>query len=165
MPVVAVTRFRLRSANPIGYGLFAWHTLRSGSQAERAPGFLAGELWVDGAHTFWTATVWADERSVRGYRGSGSHRRAMHAMKILDRFCDEAATVAWEAPSDTLPDPDEMCMRLSTEGAFFRLTWPSPAHEQRAIAAPRMVGGRALRPRGAAEPNADCPARARAPEA
>jgi heme-degrading monooxygenase HmoA len=146
MPVISVTRFRLRSRNPIGYALFAWHTLRSGRQAERTLGFLGGRLAADRARAFWTVTAWSDAAAMHGFRGSGDHRRAMRGMRVLDRYCDEAATVTWSSPSDQLPDEATMQARMQESGRFLRLSRPSRDHSERRIASPDLLGGRALRP-------------------
>lgn len=147
MPVISVTRFRLQSRNPIGYALFAWHTWRSGRQAEHAPGFLGGRLAADRDRAFWTVTAWSDAKAMHAFRGSGDHRRAMRGMRVLDRYCDEAATVTWSSPSARLPDPASMHARILESGRFLRLREPSPDHSDRRIAPPNLLGGRSLRPR------------------
>lgn len=155
MPVITVTRFRLRSRNPVGFALFAWHTWRSGRQAERTPGFLGGRLAADRDRAFWTVTAWSDAKAMHGFRGSGDHRRAMRGMRVLDRYCDEAATVTWSSPSGQLPDEATMHARMQESGRFLRLRRPSPGHSDRQIAPPDLLGGRSLRPRSSGRAGSD----------
>lgn len=147
MIIISITRFRLRSGNPIGLALFFWHTLRSARQTERAPGFLGGKLLSDAKHTFWTVTLWESEGLMRAFRNGGEHRRAMQAMKLLGRYCSEAAVASNQAPSATIPGAEELYRQLVREGRFYKLEHPSPAHQSRELDRPRFSGGRLLEPR------------------
>ena len=62
MPLISVTRLRLRSARFLPG--FAWHALRSGAQARRAPGFLGMRLLPERPLVFWTVTAWDDLSSM-----------------------------------------------------------------------------------------------------
>ncbi len=115
MITVSVTRFRLRSGNPVSLMLFFWHTLRSARQAERTPGFLGDKLFNDANHTYWTVTLWESEEAMRTFRSGGEYQRAMRAMKLLDRFCSEAAVVSYQAPSPELPNAET---RRCTKNSF-----------------------------------------------
>jgi hypothetical protein len=82
----SVTRLRIRSMK---YVLaFLWMTFRSQRQVLRAPGFLGGKLLLDARRTFWTLTVWENERAMKAFRGAGPHGQAM---RKLVEWCDEAA--------------------------------------------------------------------------
>jgi heme-degrading monooxygenase HmoA len=147
MITVSVTRFRLRSGNPVSLMLFFWHTLRSARQAERTPGFLGGKLFNDANHTYWTVTLWESEEAMRTFRSGGEHQRAMRAMKLLERFCSEAAVVSYQAPSPELPNAETMYEKLIQQGRFYKLTHPSTVHVSRALPRPCFGSGRLLTPR------------------
>lgn len=91
MPFVSLTRLKLRSRRYLP--AFAWHTWRSVRQVKHAPGFRSGALARDPHGGFWTLTLWQDEASMRAYRNTGSHRKAMP--KLIG-WCDEAAVAHWE---------------------------------------------------------------------
>jgi heme-degrading monooxygenase HmoA len=52
-------------------------TFRSQRQVVRAPGFLGSKLLIDRKHTYWTLTMWEDERAMKAFRGSGAHAAVM----------------------------------------------------------------------------------------
>lgn len=149
MTYLSMTRFRLRSGNPAGLALFFWHTLRSGRQAERSPGFLGGKMLVAAKHTYWTLTLWQDEASMKTYRGTGNHRAALRGMKVLDHFCSEAVTFGRPNPGLELPDLDEVLAELNSSGRFFDLSRPSAAHHNRTLQPSTVRAAQVLKPHGA----------------
>ena len=147
MTYLSVTRFRLRKGNPVGLALFFWHTLRSSRQAERSEGFLGGRMLVAGVHTYWTLTLWEGKPSMKAYRGSGNHRAALRAMKLLDKFCSEAVTLERFHSGAELPHPNDLLAELNAGGRFFALTNPSAAHRDRALEPTPVFIERGLEPR------------------
>ncbi len=82
MPLVAVTRLRLRSLRFLVP--FAWYTWRSFEQAKHARGNLGVKLRKAEGITFWTLTAWQDEAAMSRYRITPPHR---HAMAKLPEWC------------------------------------------------------------------------------
>ena len=151
MTYLSVTRFRLRSGHLVGLALFFWHTLRSSRQAEQSPGFLGGKMFVAKGHTYWTLTLWQDEASMKAYRGKGNHRAALRGMKVLDRFCKEAATFGRLQSGFELPDLDEVLEELNSSGRFLDLSRPSAAHRDRALLPTSIQAAQILKPHAALE--------------
>jgi hypothetical protein len=138
MPLVSLTRLRLRS---FLYLLpFAWQSNRIARQAERAAGFLTGQVYGDPQRlTFWTATLWEREDAMRGFRGSGVHRASMP--KLVD-WCDEGSVVHWNQPGSEIPEPGIALRRMQAEGRPLRVRHPSPEHAAGKIAADGRAPGR-----------------------
>ena len=143
MALISVTRLRLRSARYLPP--FFWHVLGSTRQARRAPGFLGGQLAVEGNRGFWTITAWSDEAAMRAYRNAGAHRRAMP--KLLT-WCDETSVAHWQQDGPDLPDMPEALQRMLAGGRLSKVQHPSAAHAAKQIAPARRVPlpGLPLRP-------------------
>jgi hypothetical protein len=139
MPLISVTRLHLRSARY--FPPFLFHIFRSARQVRGAPGFLGGMLAGEGAFGFWTITAWHDERSMREYRNTRPHMRAMP--KLLG-WCDEATVVHWGQPDASLPDMAEALRRMVDEGKISKVNHPSEAHRARQIAPARKLPRAAL---------------------
>jgi hypothetical protein len=131
MPLVSLTRLRLRS---FLYLLpFAWQSNRIARQAERAAGFIAGQVYGDPQRlTFWTATLWESEKAMRDFRGSGVHQAAMPR---LAHWCDEGSVLHWNQPGSEIPEPGIALRRMQAEGRPLRVRHPSPEHAAGKIAA------------------------------
>jgi len=131
MPFISITRLRLRG---FLYLLpFAWQSNRIARQAERAPGFVTGQVYGDPMRlTFWTATVWENEAAMRGFRGSGAHQAAMPR---LGHWCDEASVAHWNQPGAESPEPGIALRRMQAEGRPLRVHHPSPEHATGKLAA------------------------------
>lgn len=143
--LASVTRLRIRSVWFLPP--FLWRTLQSQRQVARSSGFVGGRLLVDSRHTYWTLTVWQDEKAMKGFRGSGAHARVM---KRLPEWCDEAAYAHWIPVGDTIPTWPEAYERLVAEGKLSRVDHPTAAHVARQFPSPRLkphVGGD-LKPAG-----------------
>jgi len=141
---VSVTRLRVRRL--IDLPQFLWKTQFAKGQATKAPGFLGGRLLVDAHRVYWTLTAWESERAMKAYRGSGAHAGVMPR---LVEWCDEAAYTHWESPDATVPDWPEAYDRLVSSGKLSRVAHPSPAHEARQFAPPRLhpLIGQQLKPK------------------
>lgn len=145
-PVLAsVTRLRVRLLRYMP-GFF-WYAFRSQQQAMRAPGFVGGALLIDSHRTFWTLTVWENEKAMKVFRGSGAHARVMPR---LAKWCDEAAYAHWIVPvASGVPSWPEAYERLTSEGKLSRVEKPSNDHLSRKFPSPRLkpLIGQELRPR------------------
>jgi hypothetical protein len=146
--LASVTRLRVRS---LRYLLaFLWQTFLSQRQVVRAPGFSGGRLLIDRRRTFWTVTVWHDERAMKAFRGSAAHAKVMPR---LAEWCDEAAYAHWTSDGDSLPDWQEAYKHLIAEGRLSRVAHPSPDHDARQFSEPRLkpLIGNNLKPHPAGE--------------
>lgn len=132
MPIISVTRLRLRSAWYLPK--FLWHAIPSGSQAKKAAGNLGIELLNDSNLAFWTKSAWKDEASMRAYMLAGTHRKAMPTLMDM---CDEAATVHWEQDSPALPSWADGHERLQGSGRASKVRHPSEDQVAGKIARPR----------------------------
>lgn len=122
MPLVSVTRLRPRSIRFLPTVIL--HSWRSKKQLRGASGFMGGYLASGPKFALWTVTVWADEASMRSYRNSKSH---VKAMPKLIGSCDEAAVVHWEQDAATIPEPSEAAERMK-HGRLSKVKHPSAAH-------------------------------------
>ena len=131
--LASVTRLRVRS---VGYlPAFLWQTFLSQRQVIRAPGFSGGRLLVDAGRTFWTLTVWQDERAMKAFRGSAPHASVMPR---LVEWCNEASYAHWALSGDSVPSWQEAHEHLVADGRLSRVAHPSPNHEARQFASPRL---------------------------
>ena len=132
MPVVSITRLRLRSWR--FFPGFLWYAIRSNMQARRAQGNRGVKVLRERANIFWTATVWDSESHVKRFMISGAHGRVMP--KLLN-WCDEASLVHWMQELDSLPSWQDAHRRMMAEGRLSKVRHPSAAHERFAFPAPR----------------------------
>jgi hypothetical protein len=123
MPITSITRLRIRHWRYLP--AFALHTLRSRRQIVRSKGFLGGYLGGGPEMAAWTVTVWQDLESMREYRKTGSHLKAMP--KLLD-WCDEASVATILDSQSTPLSPEEASLLLSAQGRISKVRNPSPAH-------------------------------------
>ena len=131
--LASVTRLRVRSLRYLP--AFLWETFLSQRQVVRASGFSGGKLLVDAGRTFWTLTVWQDERLMKAFRGSAPHAKVMPR---LVEWCDEASYAHWDPNGDSVPNWQEAHKHLIAEGRLSRVAHPSPSHEARQFAKPRL---------------------------
>jgi hypothetical protein len=129
----SVTRLRVCSVKYLP--AFLWRTFLSQGQVRRALGFYGGRLLIDVRLTFWTLTVWEDERSMKSFRGSGAHAKVMPR---LAQWCDEASYAHWTPTGDSVPLWPEAYEHLTAEGHLSRVSHPSPDHEARHFPKPRL---------------------------
>lgn len=133
MPFVSTTRLRLRSWRYVPG--FLWYALRSRRQAASAPGNISAATLVEALLTFWTCTVWQDEKAMRAFMTSGAHRGAM---RRLPDWCDEASVAHWQQDSSEPPGWLEVHRRMQQDGRRSKVKHPSPAHERFEIPPPRL---------------------------
>lgn len=134
MAFISVTRLRLRSARYLPP--FLWRTLTSLLQARRAPGNLSARTRRAADGAFWTLTAWDAEASMRAYRNSGAHRKAMP--KLLE-WCDEASVGHWEQEPAELPDWGEAHRRMFQSGRLSKVNHPSARQRAGEMPAPENI--------------------------
>lgn len=122
MPVVSVTRLRVRSWRFLPGFLFA--ALRAGAQARKAEGSLAVKVLNDRRNAFWTCTCWDSEASMKAFMLAAPHGPAMR--KLLN-WCDEAALVHWTQESEELPSWIEAHKKMLRYGRLSKVNHPSDA--------------------------------------
>lgn len=134
MPIVSVTRFRLRSIRFVP--LFYVHAHRVIAQIRKADGRLAGAVKREGDLAYWTITVWRDDIAMNAFAASGAHRSAM---PHLHDWCSEAGMARWVQEDARLPDWSEAVRRLREEGRASKLRHPGPNHA--GLTYPAPTGG------------------------
>ncbi len=139
MPVVSVTRLRIRSWRFMPR--FVIHTLGTTRQVRGSDGFLGGALLPDRRRAFWTMTLWDDDAAMKRYMTSGAHLRAM---PLLLDWCDEASVVRWTQDTAVPPDWHEADRRMRADGRASKLRHPAPTHAAINYAAPRLSRNVAL---------------------
>jgi hypothetical protein len=102
-------------------------------QIVRSDGFLRGRLLIDKGLTSWTTTAWRDESSMKAFRDSDAHKRAMPK---LAGWCTEATSVHWTQDSDALPDWKQAWNRLVKDGRVVYVKTPSESHKARRFPEP-----------------------------
>lgn len=132
MPLVSITRLRVRSFRFLP--VFLIGAIRSARQAKRAPGNLAVTLLSDSRLTFWTRTLWDDERAMRAFMTAGAHRLIMPR---LFQWCDEAAVVHWMQETPEPPSWQEGYRRMQQHGRASKVEHPSAAQTRFEIPPPR----------------------------
>jgi hypothetical protein len=130
---VSVTRLRVRSI--LYLPQFLWSTMLIQRQTEAAPGLIGVRLLVDSNRTYWTLTAWADEKSMKAFRGAGPHSKAM---KKLPEWCDEAAYSHWTEEASRLPEWPEAYEHLLAAPKISRVLHPAPAHERSEFRQPNL---------------------------
>jgi heme-degrading monooxygenase HmoA len=130
---VSVTRLRIRGRRHLP--AFIVMALRSALQAKAADGNVGVALLAEAHRTYWTRTIWTDERAMRRFIIAQPHRQAMR--KISD-WCDEAAIVHWTQESAQAPPWTVAQQRMQSEGRPTKIAQPAPAHERFQIAPPKI---------------------------
>jgi|SRR5688572_11069041 len=139
--LVSLTRLHIRSVWFLPR--FLWLNERAVRQIISSPGFREGRLLGERDLSFWTATLWDDEASMRGFRDSGAHRQVMPR---LVHWCDEASVAKWH-DRDTLPSWQETYERMKAHGRASKVRHPSPRHATLDFPAPRSRASRPLKPK------------------
>jgi len=132
---VSVTRLRVRVWRFVP--AFLVLALRSARQARAARGNVAVAVLAERRRTFWTRTLWDDERAMRDFMRGEPHRRAM--VKLAN-WCDEASVVHWAQATADAPSWDEAWRRMQAEGRPSRVDHATAAHIDFQIEAPRLGG-------------------------
>jgi hypothetical protein len=85
--------------------------------------------------TFWTRTVWRDEKAMHAFLIASPHRLAMP--HLLD-WCDEASVVNWMQDGAEPPSLAEAHRRMLLEGRPSKVRHPSEAHQRFEIPSPQI---------------------------
>jgi len=122
MPFISVTRLRVKS---LFYIIpFMRANEASVKELKVSKGLLKGKELMDKKLTFWTITLWEDEASMKGFRGSSPHR---HAMQQLPKWCNEASYHHWVQESNEFPTWNTIAEKLFAEGKLSKVRNPSDA--------------------------------------
>lgn len=132
--LASVTRLRVRHFRILPS--FLWMTFLAHRQTVRSPGFLGGRLLVHDLRTYWTLTMWENEKMMKVFRGSGPHARVMTK---LTEWCDEAAYAHWTVAHDSMPEWPAAYEHLVSEGRLSRVAHPSQDHSARHFSKPRLL--------------------------
>ena len=120
MYFVSATRLRVRSI------FFIVGFMRANEASVKTlvktPGFISGKELTDKGLTFWTLTIWKDEASMKAFRNSAPHRKAMHG---LPQWCNEASYTHWMQEEEQLPDWDTAYKKMMEEGKITKVRKPS----------------------------------------
>ncbi|MGH8209985.1 MAG: DUF3291 domain-containing protein [Steroidobacteraceae bacterium] len=92
------------------------------------------KLLKDAARTFWTASSWQDEATMRAFMRGGAHARVMPKLR---EWCDEASVAHWQQEEVSLPDWQEAHRRMIQVGRRSTVNHPTPAHTAFEIPEPR----------------------------
>ena len=125
MALVSVTRLRLRSLRFLP--AFVWAAQRSSRQALASAGNLGVITRKTRGLSFWTLSVWSDEKAMAAFRAASPHREAMAK---LAHWCDEGAVAHWQQDGKAMPDWTDAAAQLAALGRLLRVDQPSA--EQRA---------------------------------
>jgi len=122
MPFVSVTRLRVKSI----FFLIPFMRANEASvkDLKESRGLLKGKELIDKKLTFWTITIWENEESMKGFRGSSSHRIAMQQ---LPKWCNEASYHHWVQEHDEFPSWSTISEKLFSEGRLSKVRNPSKA--------------------------------------
>lgn len=131
MIFISVTRLRIRSI--LFLPQFFMANERSVKELLSTPGFFKGKELVDKNFTFWTITAWKDLESMKAFRNSGSHRKAMQK---LPGWCSEASYVHWMQEADELPTWTDVHSKMLTEGKITKVKQPTANQLLKNYAAP-----------------------------
>ena len=131
MPVIVVTRLRLRSPELIDE--FFTHAVAVLEQALRSEGNLGADALAEAHDAWWSVSAWRERGLMEAYVNSEPH---LSTMELLDHLCDEATFVDWEQPGVALPDWQTSWRHLVADGKSATLTHPSVSNQARAFPAP-----------------------------
>ena len=131
MPVIVVTRLRLRSPELIDE--FFTHAVAVLEQALRSEGNLGADALAEAHDAWWSVGAWRERGLMEAYVNSEPH---LSTMDLLDHLCDEATFVDWEQPGAALPDWQTCWRHLAADGKSATLTNPSVSNQARAFPAP-----------------------------
>lgn len=131
MAFISVTRLKIKSL--VHLPLFLWQNEACAKALVQTPGFLGGKELIDKHLTFWTMTVWQDVPSMKTFRSSAAHRKAMQK---LPGWCSEATYVHWEQDSPALAEWSAAHVKMVQEGVVSKVRHPSARHLSKDFPAP-----------------------------
>ena len=120
MAFISITRLKVKS---IFYLLqFMRANEASAKQLMATPGFIAGKELINKNLTFWTLTMWKDDGSMKEFRNSVPHRKAIQK---LPYWCNEASYFHWSQEDEILPEWIPASEKLLHEGKLTKVRKPS----------------------------------------
>ena len=131
MPVIVVTRLRLRDAALLDD--FFTDAVAAIEQAQKSAGNLGADALADANNAWWSVSAWQERGPMQAFVTSEPH---LTISARLDHFCDEATFVDWEQDSPDLPDWQTSWRHLIADGQVAELTNPSAANQARAFPPP-----------------------------
>ncbi len=131
MIFISVTRLRVKSI--LFLPSFFLVNNRSVKELIITPGFFKGKELLDKNLTFWTMTAWKDLESMKTFRNSGAHRKAMQK---LPGWCNEASYVHWMQETDVLPTWTDAHLKMLSEGKTTKVKQPTQNQLLKTCAAP-----------------------------
>jgi hypothetical protein len=129
MPVIVVTRLRLRDPEPLDE--FFTDAIATMEQATTSEGSLGADALADANNAWWSVSAWQDCHLMQAFVDSQPH---LGISARLDHFCDEATFMDWEQASPKLPGWQTSWRHRTTDGKAAELTCPSPANQTRDFA-------------------------------
>lgn len=125
MTLVSITRLRLRSIRYLFP--FVLRAQASNRQATKTPGCRGVLTRKTRGLTFWTLSLWDDEKSMRAFLRGSPHREAMPK---LAQWCDEASVGHWPQEAAHFPAWDAATRLMQEHGHLSRVLNPSKAHRE-----------------------------------
>jgi hypothetical protein len=111
MPVIVVTRLRLRTADLLDD--FFTDAVAAIEQATKPEGNLGADALADANNAWWSVGAWQARDLMQAYVGGEPHQSISTR---LDQYCDEATFVDWEQASPDLPDWQTSWRHLTADG-------------------------------------------------
>jgi hypothetical protein len=90
MPVIVVTRLRLRDAALLDE--FFTHAVAVMEQATHSEGNLGADALAEAHDVWWSVTAWQDRNHMKAFVDNEPH---LSTASLLDHLCDEATFVDW----------------------------------------------------------------------
>jgi hypothetical protein len=91
-------------------------------QLNKTEGFLGGRELIDKNLTFWTLTIWDSEVSMKQFRNSLPHRKAMQKLPF---WCGEASYIHWTQAENQFPGWITIHEKMLAEGKTTKVRNPS----------------------------------------
>lgn len=123
MAFISITRLKVKSFLYIPKFMMANEA--SVKELVKIKGFLKGKELIDKNLTFWTLTMWTDDISMKEFRNSAPHRKAM---QNLPTWCHEASYFHWTQADTDLPGWNIASERLISEGKLTKVRNPTARH-------------------------------------
>ena len=120
MVFISATRLRVKSVLYLLSFMIA--NEKSIKQLNISDGFLGGKELIDKGLTFWTFTMWSNEISMKYFRNSLPHKRAMRKLPF---WCNEASYIHWTQEEQQLPDWKTVHEKMLSEGKTTAVGTPS----------------------------------------
>ena len=91
-------------------------------QLNKTEGFLGGRELIDKNLTFWTLTIWDSDVSMKQFRNSLPHRKAMQKLPF---WCDEASYIHWTQAENQFPGWKTIYEKMLADGKTSKVRNPS----------------------------------------